>query len=71
MWDVAFLMFDFRVALSVALSVTLSAALSVARLALGLYVACDAVRSGHGVHWSLPPRGGMSPNSPRAGMQQG
>ncbi|EEB21076.1 hypothetical protein BIFCAT_01736 [Bifidobacterium catenulatum DSM 16992 = JCM 1194 = LMG 11043] len=56
-------MFDFRVALSVTLSV--------ARLALGLYVACDAVRSGHGVHWSLPPRGGMSPNSPRAGMQQG
>ena len=63
MWGVAFLMFDFRVALSVTLSA--------ARLAWGLYVACDAVRSGHGVHWSLPPRGGTSPNSPRAGMQQG
>ena len=45
-------------------------------------VACDsfssvpvrlvgAARSGHGVIWQEPPRGGMSPNSPRAGMQQG
>ncbi len=27
--------------------------------------------SGRGVHWSMPPRGVMSPNPPRAGMQQG